>query len=106
MINQVIMNELDELKEGGLIKDYKIIKNQTEVVEFNLTTLENMELDIYSEFGWGYTVKNDSSKSYESFEQILRKYSDKYSEKFAEILMKKINQLQKDQGELENEDNN
>jgi hypothetical protein len=90
-----IKNELDELLEENLIKDFKITINDINKFEFTIVTLEDKKLDLETSINYCYKITNikDDETLYETFEQILNKHSEKYSERFGNILTEKLNQL-------------
>ena len=100
--NKKIMNneenircELNELLEENLIKDFKFIKSDINILQFQIITLEDIHLAIETSTNYCYKVTNinDNSSLYESFESLLRKHSDLYSQKFGEIIANRLNKL-------------
>ncbi len=90
-----IKNELNELIEENLIKDFRIIKNDLDKFEFTIVTLEEKKLEIEISVNYCYKITNikDDETLYETFEQILNKHSEKYSERSWNILTDKLNKL-------------
>ena len=89
-----IIMELTELSEEGLIKDFKIIQSDINQVRFLLVTVEGRHLEIETSLNYCYRIKNEKEGIlFESFEQILRKFSEGYNVKFGEIIANKLNQL-------------
>ena len=87
MNDDYILMELKELKKGGLIKNYNIIKNDINEYNFTITILEGEELSIKRGYNNTY-VLNDTN--YECFEQILTKYSELYIKEFSKLMMNKL----------------
>jgi len=79
--NENIKKELNEIKEGKLIKDFKInIKNEL-IEEIIIIILEGEELKITLAENYCYKV-DKNNKIYESFESLLNDLSEKYVETF------------------------
>lgn len=90
-----IKNELNELLDENLIKDFRITKCDIHKFEFTIYTLEEKILEIETSINYCYKITNvkEDENLYETFEQILNKYSEKYSERFGNILTDKLNKL-------------
>lgn len=92
-----IETELKEILSQGLIKEYKLHKDNTgriegfaiEILEGNSITFELGDNSCY--------VEKKSKSIYESFEAILQSLSPLYSLKFNDILIEKMNQFQSNQ---------
>ena len=94
-IEENIRCELNELLEENLIKEFKFIKSDIYSLQFQIITLENKQLAIETSTNYCYKIINvsDNSSLYESFESLLRKHSDLYSQKFGEIIANRLNKL-------------
>lgn len=93
---QNIRGELNELLDQGLIEDFKIIKSDINQVRFKLITLEGNQLEVETSVNNCYRIINEEENGnmlYESFEQLLKKHSEKYSTKFGEIVADKLKNL-------------
>lgn len=89
-----IIAELEELSEQNLIRDFKIFKNDLNTCEFIIITLEDIDISLETSTNYCYKVLNHNDNFlYESFEQLLTKYSEAYSNKFGEIITNKLNAL-------------
>ena len=90
--NDNIKKELNEIKEGKLIKDFKINIKNGFIEDIIIVILEGEELKITLDEGYCYKV-HKNNKIYESFESILNDLSPKYGDTFwnniAEGLKKK-----------------
>lgn len=89
-----ITTELEELVDEQLIKEYNITKSDLNQIKFTLITLEDNCIEIETSLNHCYRVINDGI-IYENFEQILRKHSNAYIDKFSSILNSKLNDLLK-----------
>jgi hypothetical protein len=88
------VEELNELVEQDLIKDFNIIKSDINTFIFTVVTIEGINIELESSINYCYKVLNESDNFlYESFEQLLRKYSPAYSNKFGDIITDKLNAL-------------
>jgi len=99
-----IVEELNELKRDLYITSFNILHRDFSIIKFELTTLENQTFNVeYTANSGGYkTVSKlgDSNESksndimmFESFEQMLRKISSGYSNKFSDNLFKGLEKL-------------
>ena len=89
--------ELQQLKQGSFITDYKIINKQVASISFEIITIENNTYSIqFSTSSGGYRVsnlKNHEEVVFESFEQMLPKISDGYISKFSSSLFQGLEKL-------------
>ena len=100
-----IIQELNELKEQGLIKDFKLVNDIIEII-----TLDEYSIDIETNFMTYYKLVKSScndhitsyNKIYESFEQLLSHLSNGYNKKFSDLLYNKLLALSKKQEEDDN----
>jgi hypothetical protein len=94
--NDYIKQELKELKKGGLISDYKILKDDLNEYEFIMTTLEGRELNITLSVNRTYGL---DGVNYECFEQILSKNSELYIKAFSQLMMNKLAVLERERSD-------
>lgn len=101
MNEENIMTELEELLEQSLIKEYKIIKADINIIQFRILTLENKYLELETTTNYCYKLAADNTV-YESFEQLLSKNSGLYNQKFSSILVGKLSALSNMQEDQDN----
>jgi len=87
--NENIKKELKEIKDGKLIKDFKINIKNGFIEDIIITILEGQELKITLAENYCYKVDN---KIYESFESLLNDLSEKYVETFWNNIAKGLKQ--------------
>ena len=89
-----IKKELKELKEQELIMGFKLNDMRLERIEFEIFTLEGNVLKIETNTNHCYKIINlKDDFLYESFEQILFKYSKDYSKKFNDLINNELFEL-------------
>lgn len=99
-----VEEELSQLKNDSLILDYKL-----EEKEFTIMAIEKNELHFSTDYSSFYEFIGDSNKlfsnkigkTYESFESILSTFSEKYSERFNELLVAKLQKLSEASDEID-----
>ena len=104
-----ILRELEELKQTSFILNYNIKAKNFSSINFDLITIESNEYSVnFSTYTGAYQVSPVTELSQEflceSFEQMLRKISEGYSNKFFSKLFKGLEDLS-DQQNNENHDN-
>ena len=100
-----IKTELKQLKDQGLILDYKLNQMKLDRVEFEIITIEGINLEIETSTNYCYKVINHNDEFlYESFEQFMNKYSKDYTRKFQELINNKLFELINKNQEEQNEE--
>ena len=92
--------ELNELVNQGLIISYTISP-----IEISILSLERMEISIETDFISYYkliSIKIEEERKcyneyFECFEQLLCKFSGKYNERFNNLLIEKLNSINKNE---------
>jgi hypothetical protein len=93
-----IKQELDELTSEGFIKSYSISHMNSgthmcnRIKGFTMISLEGSTLEVELTSSDCYLLKVDG-KVYENFEQILRRHSNGYVEKFNEKIKQKLEMM-------------
>lgn len=84
--------ELEGLKKDNLILDFKFLDfKNLHILKFSIFTLENSELKI--EYSLSECYKLENGEIFESFEQLLNKYSLMYKKQFSKILFDKLSEM-------------
>ncbi len=91
-----VERELSELLDEKLIKCFKFIQSDINVLQFEITTLEGKKLVVETSINYCFNIINKeegNQRLYETMESLLRENSESYEEKFAYILSEKLQAL-------------